>query len=93
MSDVKHLTQGGISQPVEKKPIGDEKSFDFEELCAVVHKAYCDERLKQDKTPYWTGGDYNKLDEPTKDFDRVTVRAILSYLGLFKEMDEKNAGG
>ena len=52
-----------------------------EVLSREVHKAYCDERIRQGKPPYYTGGDYNKLDEETKDFDRATVRAVLRALG------------
>ena len=51
--------------------------MEMEEICEAVHKAYCNELLRQGKEPYWTEGDYNKLDELTKDFDRATVKAVL----------------
>lgn len=54
--------------------------LDKETICAIVHKAYCDTRIKQGKEPYWTGGDYNKLDEATKDLDRATVDAVLKAI-------------
>ncbi len=52
----------------------------IELICEAVHKAYCDERLKQHRETYWTGGDYNKLDEATKDYDRETVKAVLKAI-------------
>ena len=57
----------------------------IEEIAEAVHKAYCAERIRQGKEPYWTGGDYSKLDEPTKDYDRATVRAVLAELQTMPE--------
>ena len=35
--------------------------------CAeAVHKAYCDYYTKNKGEEYWTKGDYNLLDEPSK---------------------------
>jgi hypothetical protein len=51
-----------------------------EECSELVHKAYCNERLRQGKEEYWTKGDYSKLDEATKDYDRATVRAVLDII-------------
>lgn len=59
--------------------------MNIEFICEAVHKAYCDERVRQGKEPYWTGGDYNKLDEATKDYDRATVRAVLKAIS-FKQL-------
>lgn len=56
--------------------------IDIEQISEVVHKAYCEERTRQGKEPYWTHGDYSKLDEATKDYDRATVRAVLKALAL-----------
>ena len=53
---------------------------DIEPICEKVHKAYCDNYLKRHGKPYWTNGDYNKLDEEAKDIDRATVRAVLEAL-------------
>jgi len=51
---------------------------EFVEKCAeAVHKAYCKRHEKREGRPYWTGGDYSKLDEDMKDVDRDTVRAVL----------------
>ena len=52
----------------------------LEPICEAVHKAYCDERIRQGEEPYWTNGDYNKLDDATKEYDRVTVRAVLQAI-------------
>lgn len=51
--------------------------IDMEELAAVVHKAYCAEYERQHGQPYWTKGDYSKLDDNVKEFDRVTVKAVV----------------
>lgn len=56
--------------------------MDIEKICEAVHKAYCSERIRQGKEPYWTNGDYSLLDEPTKEYDRATVKAVLK---AFKE--------
>lgn len=53
---------------------------DIEKIAAAVHKSYCVQYEKKHGTAYWTNGDYNKLDEPTKEFDRVTVRTVLAVL-------------
>ena len=55
--------------------------MDIEAISEAVHKAYCNERIRQGREPYWTGGDYSKLDEATKDYDRATVRAVLKAIG------------
>ena len=52
----------------------------IEECAEAVHKAYCENYLKRTGKPYWTGGDYSKLDEKTKGIDRATVRAVLSVI-------------
>ena len=54
--------------------------MNIEYICEVVHKAYCKERIKQGRDPYWTDGDYSKLDEATKDYDRVIVKAVLAAI-------------
>ena len=57
----------------------------IEELSEAVHKAYCRQYEKKHSKPYWTNGDYSKLDEETKEFDRVTVRAVLEAIDKTKE--------
>lgn len=47
-----------------------------EAMCAKVHQAYCEKYKKKHGKTYWTGGDYSKLDEETKDFDRATAQAV-----------------
>lgn len=72
---------------VEKKN-AEEASFnelltniDVLELCAeAVHKAYCSYHLKNKGKEYWTKGDYSLLDEPTKQIDRETVKAVFAIL-------------
>ena len=56
----------------------------LETLSKKVHEAYCANYLKDKGIPYWTKGDYSKLDEKTKEIDKNTVRAIIGDLG-FKE--------
>ena len=53
----------------------------LELISEEVHKAYCIQYEAKKGEPYWTGGDYSKLDEATKEYDRVTVRAVLRALG------------
>ncbi len=51
------------------------------EKCAeAVHRVYCDYHLKSKGEEYWTKGDYSLLDEPTKQIDRETVKAVLEVL-------------
>jgi len=56
------------------------KGKELEILAEVVHKAYCREYERQNDKEYWTGGDYNLLDDDTKEYDRVTVRAVLEAI-------------
>ena len=58
--------------------------MNIEEISAKVHQAYCEDYKKRNDKPYWTNGDYSKLDDSTKEIDRKTVRAVASALG-FKE--------
>lgn len=51
-----------------------------ERLSVLVHKAYCKEYERQKGESYWTKGDYDLLDEDTKEFDRVTVRTVLAAI-------------
>jgi len=51
------------------------------EKCAeAVHRAYCACHLKNKGDEYWTKGDYSLLDEPTKQIDRETVKAVFKVL-------------
>lgn len=52
-----------------------------ETLASMVHKAYCKEYKRQKGKPYWTKGDYDKLDDNIKEFDRVTVHTVLNAIG------------
>ena len=58
------------------------------ERCAeAVHKAYCKNYFERNGKPYWTNGDYSRLDEQTKEIDRVTVRAVLSESELLPKLN------
>ena len=58
------------------------------EKCAKsVHKAYCACYLKKHGKEYWTKGNYNLLDEPTKEIDRKAVKAVFSELGFTNTME------
>lgn len=57
----------------------------IEELAERIHKAYCKHYQKVKGEPYWTGGDYSKLDEETKEYDRVIARLLTSELEKCKE--------
>ena len=55
------------------------KTAEFEKLAEKVHKVYCEQYLKDNGKPYWTEGDYSKLDEKTKQYDRNIVELMISY--------------
>lgn len=52
--------------------------MNIEEISAEIHKCYCRAYEKRFGKPYWTNGDYSKLDEPTKDYDREMARWHIS---------------
>jgi len=56
------------------------QNYDMEKLADAVHKAYCAYYLKNKGKEYWTKGDYSLLDEPTKQIDRETVKAVMEAL-------------
>ena len=49
----------------------------IEDLAAQIHGIYCKYRKEVRGKPYWTGGDYSKLEEQTKEADRYMARFIL----------------
>jgi hypothetical protein len=53
---------------------------EIELIAEKVHKAYCDNYKQRKDEPYWTNGDYSKLDDETKEIDRATVRAVLKAI-------------
>lgn len=55
-------------------------------MSAEVHKLYCAQYLKDHGAPYWSGGDYSKLDERVKEYDRNIVRW---HLKLLSEKDDE----
>ena len=57
------------------------KDRKIEKLAEIVHKAYCQQYKKTHGKEYWTKGDYSLLDEATKEYDRVTVRAVFGVIG------------
>ena len=42
----------------------------IEKVSAEIHKCYCRVYKRRSGMPYWTNGDYSKLDESTKNYDR-----------------------
>ena len=48
--------------------------MNIERLSEEIHHLYCAQYLKDTGTPYWTGGDYSKLDEKAKEYDRNIAR-------------------
>ena len=64
---------------------GKKQEVDIEIICEKVHKAYCKYRLEHKGEEYWTKGDYSKLTEEGKEYDRRTVRAVLEALGTGKK--------
>jgi hypothetical protein len=59
---------------------------DIEVLSAEIHKCYCRAYEKRYGKPYWTNGDYSKLDEPTKDYDREMARWHIASLSAKPEL-------
>jgi hypothetical protein len=56
-------------------------SCTVEALAQLIHKAYCNYCLEVKGEDYWTQGDYNKLDDITKEADRYIARFIIQFLG------------
>ena len=71
----KHLTKR--VEELEGAIVWPPKDVLVERCAAAVHLAYCKNYEQRKGEPYWTGGDYNKLDDETKEIDRTTVRAVL----------------
>lgn len=55
---------------------------ELEVIAMQVHQAYCVQYEVKHGKPYWTLGDYSKLDEETKEFDRATVRTVIGALKI-----------
>lgn len=53
---------------------------DVEKLSAEIHKCYCRAYERRFGKPYWTGGDYSKLEEAVKDYDREMAKFMLAAL-------------
>ena len=49
-----------------------------EKLSAEIHKCYCRAYERRFGKAYWTGGDYSKLDEETKDYDREMADYLIA---------------
>ena len=59
--------------------------LDIESICEKVHQAYCKYHLENKGTEYWTKGDYSKLTEEGKEYDRRTVRAVFDAIAQAKD--------
>ena len=71
----------------------DAAEFNIEKLSELVHKAYCKQYKKVNGKEYWTRGDYSCLDEQTKEYDRVIVRAILGeFFALIAQLQTRCEG-
>ena len=53
------------------------RTEEIERLARAAHRGYCKAYLKNTGKEYWTGGDYDKLDEKTKEIDRIVVIEIM----------------
>ncbi len=62
-----------------------ETKWELEELSEKIHKLYCEQYKKDNKKDYWTKGDYSKLDEKTKEYDRNIARFISNLLSKQKK--------
>ena len=60
--------------------------WDIEALSAETHKIYCEAYQKRHGKPYWTNGDYSKLDEETKEYDRHFVRWAITRFALARDV-------
>ena len=47
---------------------------EIEKLASEIHGVYCIAYEKRFGKPFFTGGDYAKLDEPTKDYNRALAK-------------------
>jgi len=86
ISDIMSLNNKTHSISMNKETIEQIKkimSSNLEVICENVHKAYCQYQIDNGKEPYWTGGDYSKLDEKAKEIDRYTVLAVLNTIITF----------
>lgn len=52
---------------------------EIENLSREVHKLYCEEYRASKGEEYWTKGNYDLLDEETKEYDRNIARYILEF--------------
>ncbi len=59
-----------------------------EQWAEKCHHAWCKEFYHQEGKPYWTNGDYSKLNSETKDYDRVMVDVFYSYIQELEEVIE-----
>jgi hypothetical protein len=57
---------------------GEAEEHDVERLARKVHETYCDCHRKRTGEEYWTKGDYDKLSEEMKEYDRAVARMFLS---------------
>lgn len=59
---------------------------DIELLSEQIHHIYCEQYEKDHGEPYWTHGDYSKLKEETKEYDRNIARFIINERILFSPL-------
>lgn len=64
-----------------------------ETLSERIHELYCEQYEKDNGVPYWTGGDYSKLREETKEYDRNIARFMLGGSLVFLDPEAWKAVG
>lgn len=62
----------------------------IETLSEQIHRLYCEQYEKDHDKPYWTTGNYSKLEERVKEYDRNIARFIFEREAeLIKKFDDK----
>ncbi len=64
----------------------DQEADRREAMAHEVHGVYCMQYLLNEGKPYWTNGDYSRLEEKVKNFDRALVAW---HLTKFEAMRDK----
>lgn len=61
----------GIEERLREPCVGDER------YARLAHAAYCGCYLLHKGEPYWTGGDYDKLDATYKGYDQTMADSVI----------------
>lgn len=71
----------------DAKPFTDE----LEKIAEQIHGVYCDYYRNRHGKDYWTGGDYSKLDDATKEADRHMARFVLAIIAADRKRIEEQS--